>query len=111
MKIRSGWNSEPYGRRKFDIEVEEDDLRRILQANGIPLERADTMSVRDAYAILYCEAEVLSRAALARHYRSEGKPDETIEHVMAEIRALREEQETFLARYRPAAKVRETAPA
>jgi hypothetical protein len=103
MQIRSGWNSEPYGRRKFDIELGEGDLLRVLQANGIDTAKASALPHNDAYAILYCEAEILARAALIRHYQSEGKPAETIQAVIGEITALRAEQETFLARHRPKA--------
>jgi hypothetical protein len=106
MRIRSGWNSEPYGRRKFDIELGEEDLQRVLQSQDIDAASAPSLPHNVVYAILYCEAEILARAALVRHYQAEDRGDEAVRAVIGEITALRTEQETFLAPLRPKAKAK-----
>lgn len=111
MRVRSGWNSEPYGRRKFDIELGEEDLVRILTSRGI--DPATVLPLREAFSILYCEAEALARAALVRHLEHEEAPQEAVDTVKAEIEALHKERNAVLAPHRPkpraASKAREPA--
>jgi hypothetical protein len=66
MKVRSGWNSE-YARKKYDVEVDEADLARILTARGIPLAALGTLTMGEVHDILYYTAEGLARLALGRY--------------------------------------------
>jgi hypothetical protein len=98
MQVRSGWNSEPYGRRKFDVELGEPDLRRILISHDVDPGTADTMSGRTAFRILYCEAEILARYALLRHLESDdAATDAAADAVKGEIRELQKERDGYLA--------------
>jgi hypothetical protein len=92
MRLTSGWNAEPYGRRRFFIDLGEEDLARVLLAQGIPVDRAASLTINEAYIVLYCEAEILARAALIRHLEAEGGKETEIAAVVEEIGALRLEQ-------------------
>jgi|GEM_PF-3489605 len=105
MKVRSGFNSEPYGRYKFDIELGEEDLGRILAGRGIDPARAAGMLSREAYKVLYAEAEMLARAAMIRHIEAEMPAgdaaarrvaDGRIEVLQGEISALKAERNVIL---------------
>lgn len=63
MKVRSGWNSE-YARKKFDVELDEADLIRILIDNDIAPAEAAALPVNDAFVVLYTSAEITAKAAL-----------------------------------------------
>lgn len=65
MKVRSGWNSE-YARKKYDVELDETDLARILQAADIPLEVQPKLNAAQAHALLYLSAEIMARQTLVR---------------------------------------------
>lgn len=64
MKVRSGWNSE-YARKKYDVELDEADLARILIAGRVPLEAQATLALADAHNLLWYSAEIMARQSLA----------------------------------------------
>lgn len=66
MKVRSGWNSE-YARKKYDVELEEADLARILMQNGLDPAFTTRLSTGVAHCLLHWEAEILSRQTLVEH--------------------------------------------
>lgn len=70
MRVRHGWSGEVESNRwaKFDIELEEDDLRRILVGNGIAPSTVDKLSLVNAYRLLEIEAERLVLFKLIRRY-------------------------------------------
>jgi hypothetical protein len=114
MRVRSGWNSEPYGRRKFDIELGEEDFVRICATHGISPEEAAAMPLREVYKIIYCEAEILARAALVRHLENDQAGDEAVSAVKAEIAQLTRERNAALEPHKPrprAARAKEPAGA
>jgi hypothetical protein len=90
VKVRSGWNSD-FGRVKFDVEVDEADLLRILLEIGLSVEAAASLTVKEAYKVAYCTAEILSRQALSRFDGSKA------EELTAEIKALAQERNEVLA--------------
>jgi hypothetical protein len=51
------------GKRKFDVQVEEADLPRILVECGIDPGKAELMSAATVYKVLYAEALMFSIAA------------------------------------------------
>jgi hypothetical protein len=63
VKVRSGWNSE-YARKKYDVEVDEADLARIITAAGMPMEALSIVTLGDAHNLLWYSAETLARQAL-----------------------------------------------
>jgi hypothetical protein len=94
VKIRYGWNT-PLGRVKFDVEVDEADLPRILIECGVDVSHAATMSAKDVYRVLYCEALMFSAAAQARQ-----EPEST-EALRQEIAERRAERDRVLQPYKP----------
>jgi hypothetical protein len=64
MMVRSGWNSE-YARKKYDVELDEADLARILISGRVPLEAQSTLSLADAHNLLWFSAEIMARQSLA----------------------------------------------
>lgn len=91
MMVRSGWNSE-YARQKYDVEVGEPDLARILTSQGIPLEALATLSMGEAHDILYFTAEGLARLALGRYDKNMAK------QCAADFRKLQEQRDQVLAK-------------
>lgn len=91
MKVRSGWNSE-YARKKYDVEVDEADLARILTSSGIPLEAMGSLTMAETHDILYYTAEGLARLALGRYDKS------MAESCAAEFKALQAKRAEVLAR-------------
>lgn len=94
LKVRYGWNT-PMGRVKFDVEVDEADLPRILIECGVDVSAAAAMRAQDVYTVLYCEALIFSAAAQMRQ-----EPENT-QTLLQEIRDRRLERERALQRYRP----------
>jgi hypothetical protein len=71
VRVRQGWSGEvkPNVWAKFDVELEEEDLRRLLAAsplggNGVPGELSTTL----AYRLLEVEAERLVTVKLVTRY-------------------------------------------
>lgn len=60
MKVRSGWNSD-YAHRKYDVELDEVDLARILLQLGLPV---DSPTEQEAFDILSSSAEIYARRKL-----------------------------------------------
>jgi hypothetical protein len=106
MQVRSGWNSSPYGRKKMDVELGEPDLVRVLTEHGLDPAVAAAMPSGHAFKVLWCEAEILSRYAMLRHMTSgeEGQgltaADPAVVAVTAEVKALTDERDQVLARYK-----------
>ncbi len=70
MRVRQGWSGEVSSNRwaKFDVELEEDDLRRILTNDKLDPSTADKLSTTQAYRLLEIEAERLVLLKLVRRY-------------------------------------------
>ncbi len=68
MLVRQGWSGETASNRwaKFDIELDETDLGRLLREHDIAPPEA--LSTVDAYRLLEAEAERLVRVKLAQRY-------------------------------------------
>lgn len=103
MKVRSGWNSE-YARKKYDVEVDEADLARLLLAAGIPLEAQPLVPAGEVHTVLYCTAEILARTTLAAHARAKpGEfPDDFRQQLAEEVKVLRGQRDAAYARIRAA---------
>lgn len=61
MQIKHGWSGEYETNRwgKFDVELDETDLRRILFAEGALIDDVAKIQPRHAFALLQAEAETL----------------------------------------------------
>lgn len=68
VRVRQGWSGEVAPNRwaKFDIELEEDDLRRILSMAQLPFSSARSVDL--AFQLLEVEAERLVYAKLVNRY-------------------------------------------
>jgi len=67
MKVKRGWATD-FGKIRFDVEVDETDLLRMLTAHGCttPEETAATMDTYVVFRILDAEAQAYVAATLAR---------------------------------------------
>jgi hypothetical protein len=96
MRIKRGWSTD-YGKNRFDAEVEEADLLRVLAEAGFgdPAKIAAEMKASDVYRVL--DAEVMSYVhdTLRKHEKPKAA-----EH-SARVREYRAERDAILARYRP----------
>ena len=63
MKVRSGWSSE-YAKKKFDVELDETDLFRIITGAGLPEHAVGEVTLREAFDILHTSAEIIARETL-----------------------------------------------
>lgn len=73
MKIRQGWSGQvardPDRWAKFDIELEEDDLRRMLLAGRVPEGIATKLiTTTTAFQLMELEAEILIYVKLIARY-------------------------------------------
>jgi hypothetical protein len=64
MKVRTGWATE-FARVKFDVEVEQQDLDLMLEAEDLS---PGQVTVRERFMLMKSEADVLSAAAMHGHY-------------------------------------------
>lgn len=73
MKVRHGWSGEikPNVWGKVQIELEEEDLRRLLMQNDLPADFP--ISVNHAYQLLEVEAERLLTAKLISRFGFDGQ--------------------------------------
>lgn len=94
MKVRYGFNTS-MGRLKFDVEVDEADLPRILIECGVDVSAASTMSAREVYTVLYCQSLIFSAAAQIR------VEPENAAALRQEISDRRAERDRTLAPYKP----------
>jgi hypothetical protein len=95
------------GKRKFDVQVEEVDLPRILTECGIDPGKAELMPAVTVYKVLYAEALMFSTAAQMTEVMLR-EPDAAAEqHRLAELRAEFDKhkaaRDTALKPYLPAA--------
>lgn len=67
MEIKRGWATD-FGKIRFDVQVDETDLKRMLTAHGCttPEETAATMDTYAVFRILDAEAQAYVSASLAR---------------------------------------------
>jgi predicted solute-binding protein len=78
MEVRDGWATE-YGRQRYDVTVQEQDVIQIFAENGIPAEYADKMtlgekwSVMTRYAHWYAMTESIRLAPPERHMEASTK--------------------------------------
>jgi hypothetical protein len=101
MIVRSGWSSE-YARQKYDVEVDMDDLRRLLADNGVKAQPED-MSVDDVHVLLWTTAEILARRTLvqflvARLGKDVAKGDDTVKKASREAHEFMTKRQAVLAR-------------
>jgi hypothetical protein len=96
MKIKRGWATD-FGKVRFDVEVDEYDLRRMLAARGIedPEALSATMRTADVEAIMDAEAMTFVHMSLAK--QEPGSKD-AHEKKAAEYRA---ERNRVLDKYAP----------
>lgn len=82
MKVRQGWSGEIEPNRwgKFDLELEEEDLRRLLADAHLPADTPVPLAL--AFQLLENEAEFLVLAKLVTRY---GYPNETGRERMAQL--------------------------
>jgi hypothetical protein len=78
VKVRQGWSGEvaPSRWAKFDIELEEEDLRRLLVPVFAPQPPPTQVPVDLSFRVLEIEAEILVMTKLVARYgypREEGK--------------------------------------
>lgn len=101
MRVRHGWSGQTKRDvwAKFDVELEEDDLRRILaEADIAPSSHtgmfASTMAVSECFQLLENEAERLVIAKLTHRY---GFPHD---EAAAKLAALAQEKNKIISRLR-----------
>lgn len=72
MKVRHGWSgqvsSSPDRWAKLDVELEEEDLRRILTQAGLPAELVHSLPTSVAFTLLEAEAEIMILFKLKSSY-------------------------------------------
>jgi hypothetical protein len=92
MRVKVGWNTE-FGRDKFDVYVDEDDLRRILHDNGLDVEKAlEKINSPQAFEILKREAQMLSEYAKLDLLEKDSAPWKSAVAKMNKYLGLRNEQ-------------------
>jgi hypothetical protein len=93
VEIRVGWATE-FGREKFDVSMDEADLRRVLNNAGIDPEAAVLMSSSEVFDLLEREARMFADFESVR-YITDG-----VQHakVLERVRALQAAQTAFLER-------------
>jgi hypothetical protein len=97
MKIKRGWSTD-YGKHRFDVEVEEADLLRILAELGAsdPATVSAGMTAIDVYLAMDHEAQ-----AFAHHSLAKTEPDDAAGHYEVAKRHLTE-RDTIIRKYVPA---------
>lgn len=90
MRVRLGWSGETEANKwaKADVELEEEDLRRLLTSNGIDAALLDRLPVRLCYALMEAEAE---SHLLLRLTRQHGYPKDAARVRLAELDRIRDE--------------------
>lgn len=83
MKVRSGWSGEvgPNQWSKFDVELDEVDLRRLLLENDVDPDQ--TLSVTQVFQLLEAQAEYLILAKLVTRYPRSQDKAEAVEQMSA----------------------------
>lgn len=87
------------GRVKFDITVQEADVRRILIENDLPPECADDLPFRLVFQLLDATAQAWSKVTLARHLKADGQAAESTQ-ALADAQAAKNDRERVLAQIR-----------
>jgi hypothetical protein len=79
MKIKRGWSLD-YGKFRFDVEVDETDLLRILAELGAsdPAKVSASMTAIDVYLVMDHEAQAFTHHSLAK-----SEPDKSADHYAA----------------------------
>jgi hypothetical protein len=90
--VRAGWNTE-LGRKKWDVELDEPDLRRFLLENGLPPDAPLFMS--EAFWLLHYSAEILHDVTKAQLY-DEAKDDSQRDAVLAHAQQNKTERDKWL---------------
>ncbi len=101
MRVRAGWNTK-WGERKFDFELDTDDLKAVLQDNGLPPDVTD-LTVAEQFTLLRADVEAYSRISLLRTAQFlEETPltEKQIIALKAEIRHHLAAKEAVIARLR-----------
>lgn len=90
MQVHLGWSGEAANGQwvKFDVTVDETDLRRVLARAGIPEDTKAT--TKDAYVLLSTEADILLLTTRMRHTGL------SAEDAHAELEPLVKRRETHL---------------
>jgi hypothetical protein len=98
MRARAGWNTK-WGERKFDVEADEDDIKRILQENGIPPSEASELRFAEAFGLVHHETEAYARLTLlqVQPFLVDGRlDDKQVAAVKAEMKAHRDEKDKII---------------
>jgi len=92
MMIRAGWTIPPYGRQKFDIEVDETDLARLVREAGAPDAEAacQSLTTLQAFELLNREADYWA----ARTAADKGVLED--DEARAEVRRVTERRTTMM---------------
>jgi hypothetical protein len=101
MMVRRGWSID-YAKKKFDVELDENDLQRMLAERGVPdpAALAARMSTHHVYLALDAEAMAFVHDTLRRMALELGKNDEAQDH-LRKLQAHRAERDRILGIYAP----------
>jgi hypothetical protein len=94
MKVKRGWATD-FGKIRFDVEVDETDLLRMLTEHGAadPRAVAARMDTFDVFRIMDAEAEAWASLSLSKQ-----EPAQADVH-RARVKAQRTERDRLLAKY------------
>lgn len=98
------------GRVKFDVTVQEADVRRILIENELPPECAADLPFRLVFQLLDSTAQAWSKLTLARHLKADGQGAEATQ-ALADAEAAKNDRARVLAQVRHRLGLPEPAPA
>lgn len=100
MRVRLGWSgeTEPNKWAKVDVELEEEDLRRMVMSHGIDVSVLDRVPVPLIYALLETEAESNLLLRLARQH---GYPKDKAKERLSELDKTRDGIITGLKSLKP----------
>lgn len=94
MRVKVGWNTE-FGRDKFDIFLDEDDLHRLLHDNGFDPDVAlARLTTPEAFEILKREAQMLAEYAKLDLLAKDSDP---WRNTVQKIRTFRDQRDEQLA--------------
>lgn len=95
MRVRQGWSGEftPNQWGKLDIDVDEDDLYRMLIENGLPEDV--TLTNSEVFALLNSEARRLLATALLDRFGGTAAEDQ-ITNLVAEVKTNIDRRQHFL---------------
>jgi len=87
------------GRVKFDVTVQEADVRRILIENDLPPECASELPFKLVFQLLDSTAQAWSKVTLARHLKADGQGAESTQ-ALADAETAKNDRARVLAQIR-----------